>query len=95
MIIQIIKFESALSEGEVLAIANERADQFRELPGLIQKYYVKLDQSNQYGGVYIWDSMESLKAYRESDLAASIPVAYKIVGRPTVEILNTLFRLRE
>jgi heme-degrading monooxygenase HmoA len=95
MIIQIVKFESALSEDEVLATAKERADQFRSLPGLLQKYYVKLGQPNQYGGVYLWDSMESLSSYRESDLAASIPTAYKVMGPPTVEILDTLFQLRE
>ena len=95
MIIQIIKFETTLSEDEVLSTAKERADQFRSLPGLLQKYYVKLGPPNQYGGVYIWDSMESLKSYRESDLADSIPAAYKVIGPPTVEILDTLFQLRE
>ena len=95
MIIQIIKFETSLSEDEVVATANERADRFRALPGLIQKYYVKLGQPDQYGGVYIWDSMESLAAYRASDLAASIPAAYKVTGPPTIEILDSLFQLRE
>ena len=95
MIILTVKFETALSEDEVLQIAKERAEQFRSLPGLIQKYYVKLNSPNHYGGVYIWDTLESMQAYRESDLAASIPNAYKIVGKPTVEILDTLFQLRE
>ena len=95
MIIQVIKFESALSENEVLAVAKERVDQFRALPGLLQKYYVKVGQPNHYGGVYIWDSMESLNAFRESDLAASIPAAYKVMGPPSIEILDTLFQLRE
>ncbi len=95
MVIMTVKFETTLSEDGVLAVAEQRADQFRSLSGLLQKYYVKLDQPNRYGGVYIWDSMESLKAYRESELAASIPLAYKVVGTPHVEILDTLFRLRE
>ena len=95
MIIQLVKFETTLSESEVLDTANERADQFRALPGLVQKYYVKLSEPNQYGGVYLWDSRESLAAYRESDLAASIPTAYKVKGSPTVEILDVLFQLRE
>jgi heme-degrading monooxygenase HmoA len=94
MIIQVIKFESELSEDEVLTVAKERVDQFQALPGLLQKYYVKVGQPNQYGGIYIWDSMESLSAYRESDLAASIPAAYKVKGTPSVEILETLFQLR-
>lgn len=95
VIVQIVRFESALSEEEVLATANERAPRFRAMQGLLQKYYVKVGQPNQYGGIYVWDSMESLKAYRESDLAASIPEAYKVVGQPSVEILETMFQLRE
>jgi heme-degrading monooxygenase HmoA len=95
MIIQIVKFETTLSEDEVLAVARERADRFRALPGLVQKYYVRLDGPDRYGGVYVWDSVESLKSFRGSDLAASIPAAYRVVGEPEVEILETLFPLRE
>lgn len=95
MIIQFIKFESALSEDEVLDVAESRLDQFRALPGLLQKYYVKLNKENSYGGIYVWDAMDSLKEYRESDLAASIPAAYKVVGKPDVEILETFSQLRD
>lgn len=95
MVIQIVTFESELSEEGVLAVAQERIESFRALPGLIQKYYVKLPSPNSYGGVYIWDSMESLSAYRDSDLASSIPAAYKVRGTPQVEIFRSLFPLRE
>lgn len=94
MLIQIVKFETTLTEEEILATAHRRADDFRELPGLIQKYYVKLSGPNQYGGVYFWDSGKSLAAFRESELAASIPSTYKVKGKPTVEILESLFELR-
>ena len=95
MVILIVRVESGLPEEEMLAVAKERAPRFRELPGLIQKYYVKLGAPNQYGGIYIWDSMESLKAYRESELAATIAKAYKAVRPPEVEVLEGLFPLRE
>ena len=95
MVIMTVKFETTLSEDEVLAVANKRADQFRSLSGLLQKYCVKLDQPNQFGGVYIWDSMDALLSYRQSALAASIPLAYKVVGTPHIEILDTLFQLRQ
>ena len=95
MIIQLVKFESELSEDEVWAVANERVDQFRSLPGLVQKYYVKLDEPDHYGGVYVWDSMESLAAYRGSDLAASIAKAYKVKGAPEIEVLDVVFPLRQ
>ena len=94
MYILTVKFKTTLSEEEVLATAHERADQFRALAGLIQKYYVKLDQPDHYGGVYIWDSLESMKNYRESELAATIAAAYKVIGKPQVEVLESLFQLR-
>jgi len=95
MIIQIIKLKSELSEEELLKTAKEREPRFKAIPGLLQKYYVKLGQPGQYGGVYIWDSKESLQSYRESDLAASIPQAYKLIEAPNIEIMDVLFQLRE
>jgi heme-degrading monooxygenase HmoA len=95
MLIQIVRFESELPEDGVVAVANERIEGFRALPGLIQKYYVKMAEPNWYGGIYIWDSMESLSAYRHSDLASTIPAAYRVKGTPKVEILNCLMPLRE
>lgn len=95
MVILIVRFESALSEEEVLAVARERADAFRKLPGLLQKYYIKTGKPNEYGGIYVWDSEASLNAYRESDLAASIPAAYRAVGPPTTERIEGMFQLRD
>ena len=94
MILQIIKLKSNLPEEELLNKAREREPQFKAIPGLIQKYYVKTAQSGEYGGIYVWDSPESLQSYRESDLAKSIPVAYEIVEAPNIEIMDILFQLR-
>lgn len=94
MILQIIKLKSNLPEEELLIKAKEREFQFIDIPGLLQKYYVKTDQSGQYGGIYIWESQESLNAYRESDLAKSIPEAYEIVEAPNIEIMDIIFQLR-
>lgn len=93
-IIQIVKAKTELPEEEFLRRAREREPQFEELPGLIQKYYIKLGQG-EYGGVYIWDSAESLKAFKESELAATIAQAYEVVEAPSVEIADILFQLRE
>ena len=49
---------------------------------------------HHFAGVYIWDSMESLQSYRESELAASIPEAYKLLEAPDIEILDIMFQLR-
>jgi heme-degrading monooxygenase HmoA len=93
-IIQIVKAKTNLSEEEFLKRAREREPQFEALPGLIQKYYIKIG-SGEYGGVYIWDSPESLQAFKESELAATIGQSYEVIQAPTIEIADILFQLRE
>ncbi|WP_298902203.1 YdhR family protein [uncultured Psychroserpens sp.] len=94
MILQIIKLKSKLSEDELLNRAKKREPQFEVIPGLVQKYYVKTGQPQEYGGIYVWESQESLNAYLKSDLAKSIPGAYEIIEAPNIEIMDILFRLR-
>ncbi len=94
MIIQVIKFKSNLTEENLLRTAHERVPQFKALSGLLQKYYFKTNQPGEYGGIYVWDSAESLQTYRISDLAASIPGAYEVVGTPNIELMEVLFTLR-
>ncbi len=95
MIIQLVRLKSNLSEEEMIRRAEERMPLFREVPGLIQKYYVKLNEPNSYGGFYIWDSRESLLAFKESELAASIPAAYEVMEPPHIEILEAFDVLRK
>lgn len=95
MILQVIKLKSNLPEDELLKRAREREPQFKAIPGLLQKYYVKTGEPGQYGGIYVWDSPESLKAFRDSDLAKSIPGAYEITEAPNIELMNILFQLRK
>lgn len=95
MILQMVKLKSALPEEELMKRAKEREPEFKAIPGLLQKYYVKLDEPGHYGGVYIWDSKESLMAFKESDLAKSIPKAYEVVEPPNIEVMNVLFQLRD
>ncbi len=95
MILQIVKLRTELSEEELLRIAHDRAPQFRAIPGLIQKYYVRREGPGEFAGVYLWDSAESLAAFRESDLAKTIPDAYRVVEPPAVEVGDVLFPLRD
>lgn len=94
MIAQFVQFETSLSEAEVTAIARARAPQFRALPDLVQKFYLRLGMPNHCGGLYIWKSREAMQAFRDSELARSIPEAYRIVGAPIVDIHKVLFPLR-
>lgn len=95
MIMQIVKLKSALSDEELERVARERLPQFKALDGLVQKYYVRREGEGAFAGVYLWDSMESLMAFRESDLAKSIPAAYQLVEPPVFETGEVLFPLRD
>jgi len=89
----IVKAKTKLSDDEFLKIAKERKPDFEKIPGIIQKYYIKLNPG-EFGGVYIWDSMESLKKFKTSKLAATIGNAYKATEPPRTEVVNILFPLR-
>lgn len=77
--------KSALSREEMDRRYKERMPQFRELPGLVQKYYSYDEATGEWAGIYLWDSEESLAAYLESDLRKSIPSAYELTGPPQIE----------
>lgn len=94
MVILFVKFKSGLSEAELVKTAEERAPRFGELPGLIQKYYVKERQTGEVAGIYLWDSAESLQEFQQSELRRSIPDAYKIESPPRIKILDMVFTLR-
>jgi heme-degrading monooxygenase HmoA len=94
MLLQVIKFKSALSEEELLKVAHEREPLFAAIPGIVQKYYFKTSTPGEYGGLYVWDSPDSLQEYRESALAASIGSAYEVTGVPDIQFMDVLFQLR-
>ncbi len=95
MILQIIRLTSDLPEEELQKRAKDRAPNFKSISGLLQKYYIKTSNQGEYGGVYIWDSLQSLQAYQQTDLAKSIPEAYAIKGVPDIEIMDIIFQLRK
>lgn len=94
MIVQFVKFKSGLSDAQVRQTIEERAPEFRALPGLLQKYYLQDKATGEYAGVYIWDSEESMQLFRQSDLARSIPAAYQVEASPKVEVYDMVTPLR-
>ena len=94
-VIQVIRIESTLTRDGVMEVATDRAHQFREIPGLVQKFYFETGEPNHYGGLYVWESREAMMAFLQSDLAKTMGQAYELTGPPTVELLNVVFQLRE
>ena len=95
MIIQIIRYKSGLSHDEVNQRFTERSDHYRKVPGLIQKYYVKFTETGEYGGIYVWDSRESLDAWRTGNLSGTLAETYQIEGEPRRELAETMLVLHD
>src|SRR5262245_25325383 len=94
MIVQVVKFKTGLSDDGVTQTMAERAPRFEALPGLRQKLYIRERGSGEYGGIYIWEDENSMREFRESDLAATISEAYRVEGEPRVEIFEVVSVLR-
>ncbi len=93
-VLLIVRFKTSLAPDELKRRYKERLPKFQALPGLLQKYYFHDPASDEWGGVYLWDSQESLEAYKESELRKSIPETYQIVGTPRVEAITVIDTLR-
>ncbi|MCB1501282.1 MAG: hypothetical protein KDK07_16110 [Bauldia sp.] len=94
-VIQILRVESALSRDDVIKVAAATAADFETIPGLKQKYYVELGEPNHYGAVYVWESRDAMMAFLETDFARTMGDAYQLTSTPTVEVLSTVFELRD
>jgi len=80
VIAQIVPFKSRLTDEQVLERYEARSPQYRAMPGLVQKYYLRFTETGEHGAVYLWESEEALKAFGESELRRTIPDAYEIQG---------------
>lgn len=90
----LVRLRSELDRDEIERIMKERAPEFRALEGLEQKYYLEGPEPGEYGGFYLWRSLEDVVVYRESDLAASIASAYQGVGEPDITVFKVVMPLR-
>jgi heme-degrading monooxygenase HmoA len=88
LIVSIVRFRSKLSAEEVLAMFEERSDRYRSVPGLIEKLYLRSRESDEFGAIYVWESEDDLKRFRQTDLARTIPDAYQIEAAASFEIAD-------
>jgi len=52
--------------------AESIAPMWAEVPGLVSKTWLRNDETNTYGGYYVFESREALDAYKSSDLYLSM-----------------------
>lgn len=87
-----VRIKSELGFAELERRIRERKPGFLNVPGLLQKIYGHDPASGDICGIYFFASREALNAYRDTELAKSIPEAYQAtdVRREVFEVLDTL-----
>ena len=88
-----VRIKSSLELEELERRIIERKPRFLEVPGLIQKIFGHDPTSGDICGIYFFESQEALAAYRDTELAKSIPAAYKATDVRR-EVFQELYRLR-
>ena len=69
MHIMVVNFNlEGISEDDYLGIVEPIAPAFAGLPGLISKTWLANDETNTYGGVYLWQDRGSMEAYKQTDI---------------------------
>jgi len=91
-IVLVVKIKSDVAFEELERRALERKPGFLEVPGLIQKIYGRDPETGDMCGIYFFESREALQAYRDSELAKTIPQAYEAteVQRQVFEVMFPL-----
>lgn len=88
-----VRITSGLDAAEFDRRLEERRPRFREVPGLLQKLYGRDAATGDVCGIYCFESREALEAFRDTDLARTIPAAYDAVDvrRESYDLLYELW----
>jgi hypothetical protein len=73
-----VKFNSTHDEEKLMSICQEDLELFRNVPGLIQKYYVIEETTGAISGIYIFENKNARDTFWNSDLAKTIPARYGV-----------------
>jgi hypothetical protein len=88
-----VRIKSDLDAEEFDRRLLERRPRFRDVPGLAQKIYGRDDATGDVCGMYFFESDEALAAFRETELARTIPDAYEAIDvrREVYDVLYPLW----
>jgi hypothetical protein len=87
-----VRVKSGLEWEELERRVLERRPRFEEVPGLVQKIYGRDHETGDVCGIYFFADQASLDAFRQTELASSIPTAYEATDTRR-ELFEVLFSL--
>jgi heme-degrading monooxygenase HmoA len=69
MHVQIVNFHlEGINEQGYRRLTESVASAFADLPGLVRKTWLADQETNTYGGVYVWRDRQAMEAYKKTDL---------------------------
>jgi hypothetical protein len=74
-----VKFKSTHNTEKLMQICYEDLDAFRNVPGLVEKYYIAEERTGAISGIYLFETKSARAAFWTSELAAKIPVRYGVI----------------
>jgi hypothetical protein len=74
-----VKFKSTLDAEELMKVCKENLQDFRDVPGLIEKYYLAEELSGAISGVYLFTTKSAREAFWTSELAKDIVPRYGVI----------------
>lgn len=86
------RIKSNLEDNELKHQLDERRPRFLDVPGLLQKFYGKDEETGDVCGIYFFEDQIALEDYHETMLAQSISAAYEVqeIRQETFDILYSL-----
>ena len=74
-----VKFNSTHSAEKLINVCQEDLEIFRNVPGLLQKYYIAEESTGALSGIYIFETKNAREAFWSSELAKNIPARYGVI----------------
>ena len=74
-----VKFNSTLSPEELMNVCENDLEVFRNVPGLLQKYYIAEEFTGAISGIYIFENKNARTSFWASELAKNIPGRYGVI----------------
>ena len=87
-----VRIKSRLETKEIERRLLERRPRFLEVPSLVQKIYGRDGATGDVCGIYFFENNAAVDAFRETELAQTIPAAYEAIDirREVYEVLYPL-----
>ena len=74
-----VKFKSNHSSEKLMQVCHEDLDIFRNVPGLVEKYYIGEEGTGAISGIYLFETQSARSDFWTSELAATIPSRYAVI----------------